>query len=113
MDTMSARAAVIGARHARTGRNGQDAAAAWAAGDAGAIVVCDGCSAGAGSEVGARLAAQVALAAIVDGLRHGVAQLWDGVRARVLRALSQLLEQLPGDREQAIHDQFLFTIVAA
>jgi len=106
MDTMSARAAVIGARHARTGRNGQDAAAAWAAGDAGAIVVCDGCSAGAHSEVGARLAAQVALAAIAAGLS------WDGVRARVLRALAQLIEHLP-DREQAVHDHLLFTIVAA
>jgi len=106
MDTMSARAAVIGARHARTGRNGQDAAAGWAAGDTGAIVVCDGCSAGACSEVGARLAAQVALAAIVEGLP------WDGVRARVLHAIEQVVEHLP-DREQAIHDQFLFTIVAA
>jgi protein phosphatase 2C-like protein len=115
MDTKSAGAAVIGARHARTGRNGQDAAAAWAAGDAGAIVVCDGCSAGAHSEVGARLAAQVALWAIVNGLLQNLAPalVWDGVRGCLIRTLERLVEHLPGEREQAVHDQLLFTIVAA
>src|SRR6185369_10524189 len=94
MDTSGIRAAVAavtGARHLRSARNGQDAAVCWRGkaghgwsgslgldevetwsdgkrrGDAAAVVVCDGCSGGAGSEVGARLGA--ALFARVLGAR--------------------------------------------
>jgi hypothetical protein len=114
MNTKSAAAAVTGARHLRTGRNGQDAAAAWSRDDAGAIVVCDGCSAGAASEVGARIASQVAIATIVQALVVGVPpdELWSLVRARVIVTLERVLAELP-DRERAVHDHFLFTIVAA
>jgi len=115
MYTKSAAAAVAGARHLRTGRNGQDAAAAWASGEAGAVVVCDGCSAGAASEVGAKLAARIALAAIVQSLMSNVApaDLWDIVRGRLLVTLQHLVMQLPeAERDRAVEDQFLFTIVA-
>src|SRR5688500_5198313 len=109
MNTMSgaASAAVIGARHLRVARNGQDAAAAWWGGDRGAIVVCDGCSAGAWSEVGARLASQLVIARLAAGAG------WDAVRAELVAEIARLVERMPGDRVQALHDHFLFTIVAA
>ncbi len=49
---------VTGAEHVRLGRNNQDGVAAGATQDALAVVVTDGCSSGAFSEVGARLAAE-------------------------------------------------------
>ena len=60
MDTVivnATAAAVTGARHQRSARNGQDAALAWCDGDTAVAVVCDGCSSAASSEVGARLGA--------------------------------------------------------
>lgn len=114
MDTKSAAASVVGARHHRTGRNGQDAAAAWTDGQAGAIVVCDGCSAGAASEVGARLGARLAVAAIRDALaRSTPARIWTAVRAQLVAQLSRIADELAGDRAQLVHDHFLFTIIAA
>ena len=110
----TAAAAVIGARHARVARNGQDAAAAWAERGAGAIVVCDGCSAGASSEVGARLGARLVLATVQRELQHASAShVWPVVRARLVDELARLADALPGDRAQVVHDHLLFTIVAA
>lgn len=129
MDTNSrisyAAAAVTGARHLRSARNGQDAAAAWtgehrAGHDAiglGAIVVCDGCGSGASSEVGARLGAQLVIAALstrlAAGARPSEPTLWVGVRAEVGTVLARILASMPGDREHLVHEHFLFTIVAA
>jgi len=116
MNTISAAsAAVIGARHLRVARNGQDAAATWVGDGAGAIVVCDGCGAGASSEVGARLGAQLVIGAIAARLARGErpSALWSGVRAQVTAVLGQLAEAMPGDRAAVIHEHFLFTIVAA
>jgi Protein phosphatase 2C len=116
MDTIStACAAVVGARHLRIGRNGQDAAAAWAGEGAGAIVVCDGCSAGASSEVGARLGAQLVIGSLQAALSAGArpSMLWPGVREELVATLDKLAGAMPGDRERVVHDHFLFTIVAA
>jgi hypothetical protein len=118
MNTISiATATVTGARHLRTARNGQDAAASWSADGAAVVVVCDGCGSGASSEVGARLGAQLfarALGArLAGGARADSSATWDGARGDVARALADLLERLPGDRLQVIHDCLLFTIVAA
>lgn len=116
MNTISmAGAAVIGARHLRAARNGQDAVATWAGDGAGAIVVCDGCGSGASSEVGARLGAQLVIGAAAVRLARGErpSELWSGVRAQVTAILGQLAEAMPGDRSTAIHDHFLFTVVAA
>jgi hypothetical protein len=146
MDTNSkiraAAAAVTGARHLRSARNGQDAAATWTgvrpggarADDVvpdevwpdrakparealGAIVVCDGCGSGGSSEVGARLGAQLVIAALsarlAAGARPSDPALWAAVRAEVCGALARLVEAMPGDREQIVHEYFLFTIVAA
>lgn len=115
MDTISsAAAAVTGARHLRDRRNGQDAAAAWVGDGLGAVVVCDGCSAGPSSEVGARLGAQLVIAELRRALPHTrPAVVWPAVRDGVTRALAQLVEALPGDRARVVHDHLLFTIVAA
>jgi hypothetical protein len=114
MDTKSTAAAVTGARHLRVGRNGQDAAAAWSGDRRGALVVCDGCSAGAHSEVGARLASQLVIAYLAAHLeRAGDSVLWTGLRTSVVAEIGRLVERMPGDRARALHDHFLFTIVAA
>ena len=112
MNTITACAAVTGARHLRVGRNGQDAAAAWRAGDRGAIVVCDGCSAGAYSEVGARLASQLLIAKLAA--RDSIAEpMWSEVREELASEIGRIVEAMPGDRVAALHEHFLFTIVAA
>jgi hypothetical protein len=120
MDTIkSAAATVIGARHQRAGRNGQDAAYV-SVGGAVAIavaVVCDGCSSGKSSELGARLGAALYARAIESRLLRGEpvtsAATWEAARADVVGVLASLLERLPGDRVDAIREQLLFTIVAA
>ncbi len=110
----AAAAAVIGARHLRDARNGQDAAAVWAGDTAAASVGCDGCSAGASSEVGARLGAGLVLRALADRLAAGARpsddELWTAVRVDVTRDLARIADRLG---ERAIHDHLLFTIVAA
>jgi hypothetical protein len=118
MNTIStASAAVIGARHLRSSRNGQDAAMSWSGADGAAIVVCDGCSGGASSEVGARLGATLfirALAARIEAGEHVCCPAtWAGIRGDVTRVLAELLERMPGDRLVAIREHFLFTVVAA
>lgn len=120
MDTtgiQAAAAAVTGARHLRSARNGQDAAVAWMSATDALVVVCDGCSSGASSEVGARLGATLfarALAArLTAGERPGDPNVWAVVRAEVVRALAELLERMPGDRTDIIREHFLFTVVAA
>jgi hypothetical protein len=120
MDTITA--TVTGARHLRVARNGQDAAAAASGPGWAAAAVCDGCSAGAYSEVGARLGAALVVAALARRLAADVghaagrdsmaAQLWADVRAEVIRALTALVDRMGGDRVQTVIDHFLFTIVA-
>jgi hypothetical protein len=115
----AAAAAVAGAHHRRVGRNGQDAAAAWtgAVGGeaAGAVVVCDGCSAGGSSEVGARLGAELVIAAAARELAGGgrPSAIWPAVEDHVLGALYRLAAAMPGDRARVVREHFLFTIVAA
>ena len=115
MNTISiAAAAVAGARHLRVARNGQDAALAWAGEGMGAVVVCDGCSAGASSEVGARLGAQLVIGLIRELLvRERPRDIWPVLRARLVATLARLADAMPGEREQIVHDHFLFAIVAA
>src|SRR5262245_17007364 len=120
MDTMAIRAGaatVIGSRHQRSSRNGQDAAVAWSDGKRAVAVVCDGCSSGGSSEVGARLGASVFLHSLAMRLAAGESvscpATWAAARIEVVRAIADIVERMPGDRLQAIHDYFLFTIVAA
>jgi hypothetical protein len=120
MDTISqvraTGAAVIGARHLRTARNGQDAAAVWVGEAAGAVVVCDGCGAGGSSEVGARLGAQLVIAALARRLATGSPvdpALWAAVRSEVVERLGSLAAAMHGDFAQIVHEHFLFTVIAA
>lgn len=123
MQIRAAAAAVTGARHLRCARNGQDAAIAWTGAldrgpsSGGVVVVCDGCSSGASSEVGARLGAVLFARLISAQIQAGRPvtrpETWAAVRADAVRALVELLERMPGDRERAIHDHFLFTVIAA
>jgi hypothetical protein len=120
MDTISqvraTGAAVIGARHLRTARNGQDAAAVWVGEGAGAVVVCDGCGSGGSSEVGARLGAQLVMAALAQRLATGSPAdpaLWAAVRDEVVDRLGALASAMHGDFAQIVHEHFLFTVVAA
>jgi hypothetical protein len=111
MDTITA--TVTGARHLRVARNGQDAAAAAAGPGWVAAAVCDGCSAGAYSEVGARLGATLVVAALARRLARGEpGALWGEVRAEVIGALAALVDRMGDDRVRAVVDHFLFTIVA-
>ncbi|MBV8758042.1 MAG: protein phosphatase 2C domain-containing protein [Deltaproteobacteria bacterium] len=111
MDTITA--SVIGARHLRVARNGQDAAAAASGPGWAAAVVCDGCSAGAYSEVGARLGAAIVVAALARRLAAGaMGDLWPGVQAEVVAALAALADRMGEDRVRVVVDHFLFTIVA-
>ncbi len=110
----SASAAVTGARHLRAGRNGQDAAGVWVGDDCGVAVVCDGCSSGAFSEVGARLGSQLAIRMIREELATASPRdLWPAVRARLAAELERLADAIGGPRERVVHDHFLFTVIAS
>ncbi len=114
----SAAAAVTGARHLRIGRNGQDAAAVWAGEGCAAAVVCDGCSSGAYSELGARLGAQIGIRLLRDALEDGgrARELWTAFRAQLTAELSAVATAMTagsGDRERVVHEHFLFTMIAA
>lgn len=123
MNTISiATAAVTGARHRRVARNGQDAVAAWRGAHAdgrevAVVVVCDGCSSGASSEVGARLGGALFACELGRRLRAGQSiacpSTWEGTRASVIRVLEELVERMPGEREETIGELLLFTVVAA
>ena len=109
MDTIrAAAAAVTGSWHLRAARNGQDAALAWIGEDAGAVVVCDGCSSGHSCEVGAKLGARLFLHALVACLAEAsLAEAFAHARAATARALGALFDAA------AIGEYALFTIVAA
>ncbi|HEX3758952.1 MAG TPA: protein phosphatase 2C domain-containing protein [Kofleriaceae bacterium] len=115
MNTIAASAVVTGARHLRAARNGQDAAATIVDGERAVAVVCDGCSAGASSEVGARLGAMWFARAIATRLGRGEPPsdpaLWAAARAELALELRRLAG---GDAIDlaVLRACFLFTIVA-
>lgn len=109
---------VRGKEHARVGRNNQDAAAARAFGPFAVAVVADGCSAGAASEVGARVAA-ACVAACAPRLARwpGPARAWvDDVTTALLATLGVLARAMAPDeaeRAAAVREHLLFTLLAA
>jgi hypothetical protein len=145
MDTNSklrvAAASVIGARHQRAGRNGQDAVFAVCGGDLAVAVVCDGCSSGASSEVGARLGARWFAERVAHALAAGdpidratfeaarrdlasrLAALANGDGNKVHKTplatssdhstVEGRLQNAPSIDVAAVHELLLFTIVAA
>jgi hypothetical protein len=117
---------VIGARHQQAGRNGQDAAATFVAGGVVVAVVCDGCSSGTSSEVGARLGsrwfAERLGHAVVAGADVSDRATWEAARRDVATRLRTLVEAgelvsddvcAPRADADAVHELLLFTIVAA
>jgi hypothetical protein len=115
---------VIGREHLRLGRNNQDAFSYKCSDHATIAVVCDGCSGGAHSEVGAKLGARLVAQEInrmlIQGGECGLSgqEFWETVHRGVLQQLSHLGTLLPGDavgqssdRISTIHDFLLFTIV--
>jgi len=110
-------AVVTGARHARGARNGQDAAVTLVFGDIAVAVVCDGCSSGASSEVGARLGAMLVARALIARLARGERaadpETWTAVRAEVVAMLRLIADNEGHASDGFVRDHLLFTIVAA
>jgi hypothetical protein len=104
---------VQGASHRRAGKNSQDAFG-WALSDEGLIaVVCDGCSSGRHSEVGAQLGARLLLNALYRELplRDEDPSLWQRLQENVLSSLRIVAELLGGELDAAARDYLLFTVV--
>jgi Protein phosphatase 2C len=117
MNTNTAAASVIGARHQRAGRNGQDAAVTWTGEGVAIAVVCDGCSSGKSSEVGARLGAMLFAEKLGARLAAGACvrerSVWEATRAEVASLLAVAIGGGVIVEAQRVHDHLLFTIVAA
>lgn len=134
---------ITGREHARTGKNNQDACHADADGEALVAVVCDGCSSGRHSEVGAQIGARLLVEAVRGNLASALAseqgrrradspagaaprqateqppailadaRFWEAVRREVLRDLRLVATRMGGNLPQIIHEYFLFTAVGA
>lgn len=107
---------VTGREHLRVGKNNQDAWYWQTSGDSTIAVVCDGCSSGMHSEVGATFGVRLVTAAIAQALRaEDISQpgFWQIVYQEVLQQLSKLVFILNDHSLQTIYDYWLFTIVGA
>jgi hypothetical protein len=94
---------VIGREHRRRGRGGQDAAAVVLVEGIACAVVCDGCSSGEASEVGARLSARW-IATHAPRLRRDIdddAALAEAVVAGLVAHLGRVVDDLVGARVDA------------
>jgi hypothetical protein len=94
---------VIGREHRRRGRGGQDAAAVVLTDGIACAVVCDGCSSGEASEVGARLSARW-IATHAPRLRRAIdddAALAEAVVAGLVAHLGRVADDLVGASEGA------------
>jgi hypothetical protein len=117
MNTISiAGGGVVGRAHRRLGRGSQDAMA-WRAGDVAIAVVCDGCSGGARSEVGAAIGARLWVAALAERFDAGSDldgdALWDAARDEVVARLADLARAMSGALADVVREHFLFTTVIA
>jgi hypothetical protein len=113
---------VAGRGHRRVGRGSQDAVCVRRAAGGVVAVVCDGCSAGAGSAVGAGVGARLVAAEVARLLEQpgGLAPdaVLDALPGRVLAALVDELARLSarwavGDDDAVIADALLFTVQVA
>jgi hypothetical protein len=110
-------ASVPGRGHLRAGRGGQDACCVRRVGDAVVVVVCDGCSAGESSEIGAGVGARFVAADLARRLQAG-AVVDDALAAATVDALVVELERLAdlwsdGDRDDVVARALLFTLQVA
>lgn len=110
---------VAGRGHRRVGRGSQDAVCVRRAAHGVVAVVCDGCSAGAGSAVGAGVGARLVAAEVARLLEQPVDQAsLAALPGRVLAALVDELGRLAarwavGDDDAVIADALLFTVQVA
>lgn len=109
---------IIGADHVRVGRNNQDARCVLQDADRLVVVVCDGCSSGAGgigvssNEVGAQLGARVVANRLWEATHGGFDSSLAYVRSGVVNVLRDVHRAVGGTSE-ALYDLFLFTVVTA
>jgi hypothetical protein len=105
---------VAGREHLRLGRNNQDGAAVRLEPARIVAAVCDGCSAGRASEVGARMAAGFAVGALARLLDEGgdEAALPERLAADLCAWLRPIADGLGGD-PAAVRDHLLFTVLVA
>lgn len=106
---------VTGRDHMRAGKNNQDAFCWAAAEDVLVAVVCDGCSEGIHSEVGAQIGARITVDSFVHVFGKGVRQgdPWEQTRLRILRRVRAIAKLMGPHMRQVIADYFLFTVVGA
>ena len=119
-DLVGFAATARGKAHVRAERACQDAHAVLI-GDASAIAVCDGCSGGARSELGAGVGARFVVAACVRALRAGTPL--DDVPARAIDELTAELGRIASalaidggdacERARIVEEHLLFTVQAA
>ncbi|MCA9521628.1 MAG: protein phosphatase 2C domain-containing protein [Myxococcales bacterium] len=109
-----ATASRAGREHERCGRNNQDAVAVRRSATSWVLVVCDGCSAGRASEVGANLMAQVFANALIEASEPNESAMNHAV-ARTLEMLGSLLPQIgpSAQRVDTLHHFLLSTLIAA
>lgn len=109
----------VGRGHLLSGRNLQDAMCSFRVGDFVAGVICDGCSDGAHSEVGAALGAQY-LTALIDDYRNCTWLTPIKIAAKLERRLTQYLQTLLVPYQEIMTEQelahyvenhLLFTVV--
>lgn len=110
---------VIGHSHRKRGKNNQDALAWYIGPKMITAVVCDGCSAGAHSGVGAKIGAKLMMAELN---RHVLAlkkaktpsdtvSTWRAIKHNILAQLRILVLNMGGSFSQTVHDYFLFTVL--
>jgi hypothetical protein len=95
------------------GKNNQDAWAVYPAAGTLVAVVCDGCSGGRHSEIGAAIGARLVARAVSRHLVAGadIADALEPARQEVLGRLDTLAATLGADRAAVVTDYLLFTIV--
>lgn len=117
---------VVGRSHRLAGKNNQDACCCLCEKEWTIAVVCDGCSSGehseVGAQIGARLIAQMLAGAIRRELHRGKPEdsshgdmeaLLEHVRRSVLMRLLPLAKSMGGSLSWTINNYFLFTVVGA
>ncbi len=104
---------VIGRSHLVSGKNNQDAYYVVVTENIIITIVCDGCSSGSHSEVGAKIGARLIVEAMIRHLQGELLpdNFWEKVKQDVLEELENLARSMGGIITQTVSDYFLFTVV--
>lgn len=102
---------VIGQFHRDIGKNNQDALQVIWMDETLIAVVCDGCSSGMHSEVGATLGAKLVAESLAQSLLRDGQPDWRWVHESVLGEIEALISAMGIEPIQALLDHFLFTII--